>query len=161
MRGSISSNPKIRVGWREWLSLPELGIPAIKTKLDTGACTSALHASDLEVFEENGRLNVRFLVQPLQRRRDIKIVCVVPVYDRRTVTNSGGYREKRYLIRTMAILGGFHYPIYITLTSRSDMRFRMLLGRTAMHGKFIVDPAASYLTGRSLSKSYPKNVNKK
>ena len=147
---------KILAGWREWLALPELGIQAIKAKIDTGARTSALHTFDLETFESGGVLKVKFGIHPLQRRRDVEIRCVADVVGRRRVTSSDGRNEKRYVIRTVAELGILRWPIELTLTSRKSMRFRMLLGRTAISNHLIIDPAKSYLSGRKLSKLYPK-----
>jgi hypothetical protein len=147
-------NDKIIIGWCEWLALPELGIPAIRAKTDTGARTSALHTFSLEKFEENGRLKARFGVHPLRHRTDVEIFCVADVVDERTVSNSGGQREERLVIRTPVRLGEMEWPIEITLTNRETMRFRMLLGRTAMRGRLLVDPGHSYLMGRSLRYLY-------
>jgi len=147
---------KIIIGWREWLALPDLGIQAIKAKIDTGARTSALHTFGLEQFEKEGTLKVKFGVHPLQRRKDIEVCCVADVVDRRRVTSSVGQSEMRYVIQTSVSLGEFRWPIELTLTSRRSMRFRMLLGRAAISGLLLVDPAKSYLTGRKLSKLYPK-----
>jgi hypothetical protein len=143
------------IGWREWLALPDLGIQAIKAKVDTGARTSALHTFGLEPFEKDGTLKVKFTVHPLQRRNDIEVCCVADVVDRRRVTSSDGQNEKRYVIQTIVALGDIRWPIELTLTNRRSMRFRMLLGRAAVTGPLLVDPAKSYLTGRKLSKIYP------
>ena len=147
---------QIIIGWREWLTLPDLGIRALKAKIDTGARTSALHTFNLLPFEQGGILKVKFGIHPLQRRKDIEITCVADVIDRRRVTSSDGQSEKRYVIRTAVTLGAFRWPIELTLTNRRSMRFRMLLGRGAIGGFLLVDPAKSYLTGRRLSKLYPK-----
>ena len=147
---------KLTIGWREWLALPDLGIQAIKAKIDTGARTSALHTFGLEPFEQGGSLKVKFGIHPLQRRKDIEITCVADVIDRRRVTSSDGQSEKRFVIRTDVTLGAIRWPIELTLTNRRSMRFRMLLGRGAICGLFLVDPAKSYLTGRRLAKLYPK-----
>ena len=147
---------KIIIGWREWLALPDLDIQAVKAKIDTGARTSALHTFGLEPFEKGGILKVKFGVHPLQRRKDIEINCVADVVDRRRVTSSDGQSEIRYVIRTAVALGEFRWPIELTLTNRKSMRFRMLLGRAAISEHLLVDPAKSYLTGRRLSKVYPK-----
>lgn len=139
---------KITVGWREWMILPDLGIPGIKAKIDTGARTSVLHAFSLEPFTENGLKKIRFQIHPLQRRTDIELTCVADVIDQRMVSDSGGHREMRFVIRSKIIVGGSEIDAEITLTDRDTMQFRMLLGRTALAGKFLVDPDRSYLAGQ-------------
>lgn len=143
-----------RVGWKEWVALPNLGIPAIKAKVDTGAKTSALHAFDTEVFRQQGRHKVRFNIHPLQNDVDINIACVADLVDERVVTNSGGQREQRLVIQTLLDVGADQWPIEITLTNRDVMRFRMLLGREAMGRHVIVAPGDAYLTGKLKPKVY-------
>ncbi len=151
---------KIHVGWREWLTLPELGIPAIKAKLDTGARTSALHAWFVEPFEQEGCDYVRFGLHLLQHRNDVERVCVAAVKDRRVVTDSGGHREWRYVIETSLSFMGNQWPIEITLTNRENMQFRMLLGRSAMAGRLVVDSAASFVGGRVSGRIYQQEGRK-
>jgi len=145
---SAPEHQRLVLGWREWLSLPELGLPYIKAKIDTGARTSALHAFELTYFERDGLPFVRFGIHPLQRRVDVQVLCTAPVIDQRRVKDSGGHSERRYVICTPVAIGDDSWPIELTLTNRDTMGFRMLLGRTAMHERVIVDPDASYLLGK-------------
>lgn len=138
----------IRVGWREWVALPELGLHRLKAKVDTGARTSALHAFSLEEYRDGDVDMVRFCIHPEQRNEDLVVECQARVADRRVVTDSGGHSEERVVIESMLDIAGTCWPIELTLTCRDNMKFRMLLGRTAMRGRITVDPGASYLLGR-------------
>ena len=138
-----SNVDRTNLGWREWLALPVLGIPAIKAKLDTGARSSSLHVESIETFQQDDILHVRFMVRP--RRRGVRIVaCSAPVIDRRAVTDSSGHRCQRWFIRTDVVLGGERFATEINLTDRRAMLFPLLLGRSALEGRFGVDPALSY-----------------
>ena len=145
------------VGWREWAALPELDIPAVKVKIDTGARTSALHALNIERIKVNGSDRVRFDVQPLQRNRTVIIPTEAPLVDMRKVSDSGGHVERRFVISSMLELGSMKHEIEITLTERNSMLFRMLIGRTAIAENVLVDPSASYLCGRMSTRTLYSN----
>ncbi|MCF6445380.1 30S ribosomal protein S6--L-glutamate ligase [Nereida sp. MMG025] len=135
----MSDQDDIRVGWEEWLSLPDLGLPALRAKVDTGAKTSALHAFDIEPFGRT-RPRVRFMVQPIPTRPDLVIACSADIKDQREVTSSNGESEMRYVIETMVEMGDRTWPIEVTLTNRSNMNYRMLLGRQALGDGVTVAP---------------------
>ncbi|MDX2224604.1 MAG: RimK/LysX family protein [Rhodospirillaceae bacterium] len=139
---------KKTIGWREWVELPGLKVGRIKAKLDTGARTSALHAFNLRRYTKYGAAHVRFDVHPAQRKRKPTVRCHALVIDHRTVTDSGGRREERPVIRTTLKLGKSVYRIELTLTDRDDMGFRLLLGRQALRRRYVVDPARSFVTRR-------------
>lgn len=138
----------MRIGWREWVALPQFNIRAIKAKVDTGARTSALHAYSVERFLHHGAPRVRFMLHPRRLRTDIAVVCECDIVDERAVTDSGGHQERRIVIVTDIVLGCLRYPIELTITDRDTMRYRMLLGRSAMRDRLTVDPALSYRAGR-------------
>lgn len=132
------------LGWEEWVSFPDLGLDAIKAKVDTGAKTSALHAAVIEPFGSVEKPMVRFLVQPNPDRLDLEITCVAPIVDRRTVTSSNGETELRYVIETNIKIADRNWPVEVTLTNRENMAYRMLLGRTAITDEMVVDPNSSF-----------------
>jgi ribosomal protein S6--L-glutamate ligase len=142
------------LGWEEWLSLPDLGVPAIKAKVDTGARTSALHAFSVEAFGPADRPKVRFGVHPIPGRDDVQVFAVADIVDRREVTSSNGERELRYVIRTRLQMGGREWPIEITLTNRESMSYRMLLGRQALQDDMVVEPGTSFRQPRLSYKVY-------
>lgn len=128
--------------------MPELGLPAIKAKVDTGARTSTLHAFELRPLSRHGKKIVEFKIHPVQRDTNEVVTCVADVIDERFVTDSGGHKEQRFVILTPLTIGPYTWPIEMTLTSRDNMMFRMLLGRTAIKGIATVDPARSYIVGK-------------
>ena len=136
------------IGWREWAKIPELGIEHIKAKIDTGARTSALHAMHLQTFKHHGEAFVRFRVHPAQKHRRPELLCEAKLKDVRSVKNSGGQTEERYVIETTITIGEHDFTAEITLTNRAPMGFRMLLGRTALRRRFLVNPGTSYLLSR-------------
>ena len=142
-------NDTLTLGWREWVGLPTLGIRQIKAKVDTGARTSALHAFELRPYSEHGRDRVEFRMHPFQKDVETVVSCHADILDTRIVTDSGGHKEERYVIATTLSIGNQAWPIEVTLTARDDMLFRMLLGRTAIKNRAQVDPARSYLVGKS------------
>ena len=142
----MSEQSKV-LGWREWVSLPDLGISWLKAKVDTGARTSALHAFVTERFERNGEAWVRFGVHPKQKDNDTVCYCEAPIIDERVVTDSGGHKETRPVIRTQLVLADQTLDVELTLTDRDSMLFRMLVGRTAIKGNFLVSPGQSFVLG--------------
>ena len=133
------------IGWREWIGLPEFGVQAIKAKIDTGARSSALHAFDLERFDQGGQKMVRFQAHPLQRDDRYIVVVEAALLEDRMVRNSGGQSELRPVVITTVQVGSNMWPIELTLTNRDEMGFRMLLGRQALRRRYLVDPGHSYL----------------
>lgn len=132
------------IGWREWISLPDLGLIAIKGKVDTGAKTSSLHAYDITLDKKGEKTYVNFKIHPLQNDFSVVIHCRAILVDKREVTDSGGHKEERYVIRTTMILSGVKKRIELTLTNRESMKYRMLIGRGALR-HFHIDPTQSFL----------------
>jgi hypothetical protein len=156
----MEHEPPITLGWREWVSLPGLGIERIKAKVDTGARTSALHAFEIQEYKDGGRHRVRFKIHPLRRDPQKFVECGAEVIDRRLVSDSGGHRELRWVIVADVVLGPHRWPAEFTLTARDDMLFRMLLGRMAIAGWASVDPARSYLVGQRPARVVRRKLNR-
>ena len=135
------------IGWREWLALPQLGLAALKVKVDTGARSSSLHVDSILEFARDGHTWLRFGLAT-GRHGDGLVECEAPAFDRRDVTDSGGHISSRWFIRTPVSLAGVEWPVEINLTNRRNMLFPMLLGRSALCGRFRVDPQLSYACGR-------------
>ncbi|MCA8901251.1 MAG: 30S ribosomal protein S6--L-glutamate ligase [Hyphomonas sp.] len=140
----MPKNTPFELGWEEWLALPDLGLPAIKAKIDTGAKTSALHASVIEPFGPAANPQVRFLIQPDPNNPSLEVTCSAPVVDRREVTSSNGETELRYVIETVVEMGPRRWPIQLTLTNRESMTYRMLFGRGAIQPDMVVDANESF-----------------
>tara|TARA_R110002072_G_scaffold64203_2_gene159186 strand:- start:26286 stop:26738 length:453 start_codon:yes stop_codon:yes gene_type:complete len=140
------------IGWREWLSLPDLGIKEIKTKVDTGARTSSLHAFDMEKYKRGGKDFIKFKVHPEQDNSKKTISCKSQILEYRKVKSSNGQSELRPVILTTVKLLDEEWPIEITLTNRDEMGFRMLLGRASIKNKFLVNVGKSF---------YSKKINEK
>lgn len=153
-------NNKMIAGSEEWVSLPDLGLPMIKVRVDSGAKTSAIHAVNISPFQRNGEAWVSFDVYPLQYDGKKVVHCEAPVIDKRTIKSTSGSRESRYVIRTVLKVAEEAWEIELTLANRDSMGYRMLLGREAMRGKMLVDPDSSFLFG-SLAKEEAENFYKK
>jgi len=144
-----SKKTKTIIGWKEWFTLDCLALPAIKAKIDTGAKTSALHAFNIETFYVEDVEYVRFEIHPLQKNKRLVRTCIARVIDRRMVSDSGGKKEKRIVIRSNINIGATKMRIELTLTNRDNMSFRMLLGREAIkQAKMIVDVSKSFAQGK-------------
>ena len=155
---------KIILGSEEWCAFPELGLPAIKARVDSGAKTSALHAINIAPFKRDDDNWVKFDINPIQNNLKTVIHCEAKLIDKRIVKSSSGYREQRYVIQTNIKIGNDTWLIEMTLTNRDSMGFRMLLGREAMSGRILVDPEQKYLLGQpsteNLKELYADSVSK-
>jgi len=138
------------IGWREWVALPDLAVKKIKVKVDTGARTSALHVSHVEIFKKNGKAKVRFKIHPVQDSAHPVISCESALIEQRKVKSSVGTTTLRPVVRTLLQIGESSWPIELTLVNRDLMGFRMLLGREAIRGRYTVDPARSWLIDKRL-----------
>lgn len=153
---SIGDDTRLVLGWEEWVSLPALGVHAIKAKIDTGARTSSLHAESIELVQGSSPPLVRFTIHPAPRRLDISVICEARLLDERAIVSSNGIAEVRYVIATDLAIAGRTWPIEVSLSDRSEMSYRMLLGRQALQtGGVLVDPAATRLQPRLSFSVYP------
>lgn len=141
------NSEKIITGSEEWCAFPQINIPTIKARVDSGAKTSSLHAVNIVSFKKNGIAWISFDVHPLQNNGKTTVHCEAPVYDRRRVKSSSGSSEMRFVIKTVLSMAEDTWEVELTLTNRDSMGYRMLLGRQAMAGKILVDPEASFLLG--------------
>ena len=144
----------IDLGREEWVGLPEINLPAIKAKIDTGAQNSVLHAKHIEVFKVGKKKYVRFEISPLPEKPKFKISCSAPLIGRRKVTSSNGESEKRYFIKTIIEIGGQTWPVEISLTDRITMQYRMLVGRSAIGSDMTVHATESFMNGEPLTNPY-------
>ncbi len=153
---STSRRLPLVVGWQEWVALPDLGLPAVKAKIDTGARTSALHAETIEIIARADLQLVRFTFRPAPRKPDLILTCEAPLVELRGVTSSNGTRENRPVIRTHITAGGERRAIELTLTDRGGMTYRMLLGRQALTALGLaVDPSLTFQMPKLSFKLYP------
>ncbi|MCG5644979.1 30S ribosomal protein S6--L-glutamate ligase [Flavobacteriaceae bacterium LSUCC0859] len=153
------------IGSEEWCVFEEIGIPAIKARIDSGAKTSSIQAANAKVFERGGQEYVKFEVYPIQENRSINIECEARLVDRRTVKSSSGIAEQRFVIKTPVTIGKDTFDIELTLANRDTMEFRMLLGREALNHRYIVNSAETYLqkeiTDSELTEKYKSYMKAK
>jgi ribosomal protein S6--L-glutamate ligase len=148
---------KVIIGSEEWFSFPDLNIPYIKARIDSGAKTSALHAINILPFIRDNENWVKFDINPIQNNTKAVKHCEALLIDKRVVKSSSGYREQRYVIQTHLKIGNDSWNIEMTLTNRDSMGFRMLLGREAMSGRLLVDPEQKYLLGEPSPETIKEN----
>lgn len=132
------------VGNAEWCALPELKVPAIRARIDSGAKTSSIHAVNIQEFYKGRQQWVRFEIHPLRIHTNVFVVCEAPVYDFRMVKSSTGEAQPRYVIQTTIEMGGEKWTIQTTLANRRSMGFQMLLGREAMTNRILINPSEDF-----------------
>lgn len=152
-----TSHSNTLTGWREWVSLPDLGVDWIKAKIDTGARTSSLHAFDVLEFAQDDEQWVRFKVKPWQDSQEDAVVVELPIHDRREVRSSSGHAQERLVVELLIRLVDREVLAEVTLSNRDEMGFRMLIGREALRQGFSVDPARSFLGGRAPREARRRN----
>lgn len=141
---AVNKSPNELVGWREMISLPALCDVRIPAKIDTGARTSSLHATDIERFDRDGKRWIRFVLA-LGEGECTGVTCELPRVDRRIITSSNGESQDRFVIKTDVLIGQTSFRAEFSLADRSDMKFPILIGRTALRSRFLVDSGRSYL----------------
>jgi hypothetical protein len=156
MAAKLPPKPKPLIGWREWVGLPDLGVAHIKAKIDTGARSSSLHTFDVEEFQRDGQTWVRFHIFPRQRCNQTRVWTEAAVLEHRDIRSSNGQMSSRPVICTRVLILGKKYRIDLTLADRSEMGFRMLLGREAVRRRFVIDPGHSFLGGVPPKASHPE-----
>lgn len=156
-----SPKNKMVIGWREWVTFPGLLEESVKAKIDSGARTSAIHAANIQTFTERGAPHVSFTLYPLQRRQSPAVRCISEIRDEREIKSSTGHRHPRYVIEIDVCLGGMTWPIEVTLADRALMGFRLLLGRQAIKGGFLIDPHRSFITSRNFAAVSTKSTNER
>jgi ribosomal protein S6--L-glutamate ligase len=149
--------PRPLIGKKEWCALPELGLPALKARIDSGARTSALHAFNLTTEKDGDEQWVSFDIHPIQKNRKITRQCTARIVDERSIKSSSGHAEKRIVIATPLTLGADTWEIEVTLTNRDQMGHRMLIGRQAMQNRVLIDPAGAYMT-KQISRDEAKRL---
>lgn len=152
--------PFLIVGWKEWVTLPDLGLPAIKAKIDTGAATSSLHAYNIKYVRIDGKRHVRYELHPIQKSKKPIVKCISPVVDMREVRSSTGESKLRPVILTTLKIGDFEWKIELNLTNRDSMGMRMLIGREALAGRGLVNAGHKFLHGKISNKKI-KDLYKK
>ncbi len=141
------------IGWREWVAIPDLSVLQIKAKIDTGAKTSALHAENIRFFRKGAKRFVRFTIRPYQRNKKFEVEAKADLVERRQVRSSTGHETMRPVVRVPVLMAGEMHEIQVTLVNRDMMGFRMLIGREALEGRYIVDPQRSFVLGRPIKES--------
>lgn len=157
---SRTSHSNTLLGWREWVSLPDIGVDWIKAKIDTGARTSSLHAFEVQEFDREGEQWVRFQVKPWQESQADAVVVECPIHDRRAVRSSSGHAQQRLVVELRIRLVDREVVAEVTLSNRDEMGFRMLIGREALRHGYVVDPAKSFLGGRAPRETRRRNRGK-
>ncbi|MFT4157999.1 MAG: ATP-dependent zinc protease [Microbacterium sp.] len=156
----MTSHSNTLIGWREWVSLPDLGVDWLKAKIDTGARTSSLHAFDIHEFDRDGEDWVRFRVNPWQDSHEDAVDVECPVRDRRAVRSSSGHAQQRFVVELLIRLCDREVLAEVTLSNRDEMGFRMLIGREALRQGYVVDPARSFVGGKAPREARRRNRGK-